>query len=826
MLSAIRVLDLTGADCRLAGHLLAQHGADVVVVEPPPRSAEPSAAEANQAAARTAEAWRIAFGRGTRSVALDPGDPADRRRLEVLLRHADVLLESWSNAERTALGLTPQRTAALNGRLVHATVSPFGIDGPRADWAATDLTVMASASPLAVTGDRDRPPVRMSTPQAFCFGAAAAAGAVLLALYERERSGLGQHVDAAAQTAAALATQTGLLAEAVGAPASIRSAGGASMGRMSLRFLYPAADGHVSITHVFGEIGGPATARLMAWVHEAGFCSEAVRDKDWIRYAVLIDTGEESVEEWEEIKAAVAAFTSSRTKAELLAGAIERKLLMAPVSNLDDVLHNPHFEARRFWVPTVAPDGSPIAAPGPYARFSGWEPPPLDTVPAIGQHTDEVARDWASPPAGWPATGSTPGPTSAAAAGAPGAPGALDGLKVVDLTWSVAGPAMNRTLADHGATVVKVESVRRLDAARTFIPFWDNEAGIERSALFDNLNAGKHSVALNIATPAGRAVLDDLLRWADVVIDSFSPRGRLAVGLDEDRLRTLNPDLIILSVSLFGLDGPLAELAGYGNLGGALAGCYELTGWPDRAPAGPYLAYTDYTSAHLMLVTVLAAALHRARGGSAPFIELSQAETALQFVAPALIATSMGGGTAGEAFTRMGNDDPAMAPHGVYPCAGDDRWVAIACQDDARWQALAALLGRPDLAGDPALERADGRLAARRRLDEAVSAWTSPQDPETVAERCQAAGVAAYTVQNSAECLADPQLAHRGHIVELDRPDRRCFVEATRFRLSRTPGRPRRSAPLLGEHTFEVLHELLGYDGDRIAELAAAEVLE
>ena len=174
----------------------------------------------------------------------------------------------------------------------------------------------------------------------------------------------------------------------------------------------------------------------------------------------------------------------------------------------------------------------------------------------------------------------------------------------------------------------------------------------------------------------------------------------------------------------------------------------------------------------------------------------------------------------------MGNDDLAMAPHGVHPCAGDDHWVAIACQDDERWRALCELLGRHDLAEDVALRGASGRLAQRERLHEAVSAWTADQAPDDVAARCQAVGVAAYTVQSSVECLADPQLAHRGHFVRLDHPQRGCLVEASRCRLSRTPGSPRRYAPQLGEHTVEVLTGFLGYDADRVADLAAAEVLE
>ena len=689
-------------------------------------------------------------------------------------------------------------------------MTAFGSDGPKSDWAATDLTVMASASPLAVTGDRDRPPVRMSLPQAFSFGGAAAAGAVLVALFERERSGLGQHVDVSAQQAAALATQAGLLAEAVGAPASIRSAGGATMGAISLRFLYPAADGHVSITHVFGEVGGPATARLMAWVHEAGFCDEAARDKDWVRYAVLVESGEESVEEWEEVKGAVAAFTSSLPKADLLQGAIERRLLMAPVSDLGEVMDSPHLRARYFFDRIADPRGQgTIRTVGPYARFSGWSPAPLPPAPGVGEHTAAVL----AAPAPVEAVPSEP---------ATGQDGALAGVNVLDLTWSVAGPAVTRVLADHGATVVKVESLRRLDAARTFVPFWNNEAGVENSALYDDLNAGKRSISLNIAEPAGREVLDDLIRWADVVIDSFSPRGRAKVGLDDARVRALNPTIVNMSVTLFGLDGPMAELAGFGNLGAALAGCYDITGWPDRSPAGPYLAYTDYTSAHLMLVTVMAALLHRRRTGEGQFVELSQSETALQFLAGGLLHTEV----TGLAFSRMGNDDLAMAPHGVYPCLGEDRWVAVACQDDERWQALCRLMGRSDLAADPDLAAGDGRLGQRRRLDDAVAAWTSAQDPDAVTLACQGAGVAAHTVQNSAECLADPQLLHRGHFVRPDHPDRDCVVEATRFRLGRTPGRPRGRAPQLGEHTFEVLTDLLGYDADRVADLAAAELLE
>jgi len=807
MLSHIRVVDLTDNEAAIGAFLLGQHGAEVIRVEPPGgsalRRARPLLADGSSAVAAS-------FGRDSRSVVLDLDDPTGRARLDELLAGADVLIENLTHTGRARWDLTPTATGTRHPHLVHTSISPFGLDGPKADWAGTDIVVMASASPLAVTGDRDRAPVRMSAPQAFCFAGSAAAGATLIALYERDTSGLGQHVDVSAQQAAALATQTGLLAAAVGAPPAVRFAGGAQLGLMSLRFLYPAADGYVSITHVFGAAGGIQTTRLMQWVHEAGFCDEATRDKDWIHYAELVDRGEEPVEEWDRVKQVVADFTGSRTKAELLAGAVERNLLMAPVLDLSEVLTLPHLAGRNFFQQPAGPDGGELPYPGRYIRASGWTPPAFRPAPALGADTDSI-----------PAR-TIPARTIPAAPAAPATGGALAGLKVVDLTWSVAGPAFLRVLADHGATVVKVESQKRLDAARAFLPFHNNEAGVDNSALYDNVNAGKQSITLNIADPAGRAVLDDLLRWADVVVDSFSPRGRRSVGLDHDRLQALNPGLLSMSLTLFGLDGPLAALAGYGNLGAAIAGCYDIVGWADRAPAGPYLAYTDYTSAHMMLVSLMAALLQRRRTGQGQFIELAQAETALQSLSPALLATASTGVT----FTRMGNDDLMMAPHGVYRCAGDDEWVALACQGDEQWQALCTLLGRADLAADASLATAEGRLAQRDRLDAAVEAWTVDQDPDTVMHRCQQAGIAAHTVQASVRCLADPQFRARGHFVELDHPNRLCLVEATRFRLSRTPGYPRRHAPLLGEHTFEVLTELLGYDGDRIADLAVAELLE
>ncbi len=811
MLSPYRVLDLTDHRGHFAGFILASLGAEVIAVEPPEGSA-----------ARRLGPWldgergpersltHLAYNRGKRSIALDlVGSEADRNELRRLAAGADVLIESDTPGVLSSLGLGYDDLAAVNPALIYCSVTPFGHTGPEATRPATDLTLLASGFSMSLNGDADRSPVRISVPQAHHMGAAPAAAAIVIALAERARSGLGQHLDAAAQAGVLLACQGAMLSEACNAPVPSRTAGGAKVGPLSLRFVYPASDGFVSISHVFGNAIGPRTTALMDWVHERGFCSAELAKKDWVRFAELVDLGEETPETFEEAKAAIAAATGSLTKAELLEVAMERRLLIAPIATPADVVENPHFNQRGFFEAVTVPGTErSIRVPGPFARTSARPLRPLGWAPGLDEHGAALRAEPARRPAA-PSPGADRGR-------------ALDGLKVIDFTWSIAGPVTVRVLADHGATVIKIESVTKPDAARGFMPVHDNVPGLERSALYDDMNAGKQSLALNLTKPEGRDVVRDLVRWADVVVESYSPRAMRNWDLHYERLREINPGLIMMSTCLFGQDGPLANFAGYGNLGAALTGFYGLAGWADRAPAGPYLAYTDYTSNHLLLAVLMAAIDYRRRTGEGCFIDAAQAEAAMHYLSPALIAYAVNG----EVANRMGTADPELAPHGLYPASGEDRWVAVACQDDGVWPALCAVIGRSDLAADPALVTAAGRLSRRAELDEAVGAWTAGRSGADAQTQLLAAGVTAQSLLTGAECLADPQLVHRQHFVDLDHPERRCIVENARVLFSRTPAQVTQRAPMLGEHTFDVLTDILGYDVDRIADLAAAEVLE
>ena len=317
----------------------------------------------------------------------------------------------------------------------------------------------------------------------------------------------------------------------------------------------------------------------------------------------------------------------------------------------------------------------------------------------------------------------------------------------------------------------------------------------------------------------GREVILDLVRWADVVTESFSPKAMKGWQLDYESLRRVNPALIMLSSCLMGQTGPRASVAGYGNMAAALTGFYDLTGWPDRSPAGPYAAYTDGVSPRFMLASLLAALEHQRSTGVGQYIDVSQAEAAIHFLAPALLDFQVNG----RVWSRMGNRDLQLAPHGVYPAGGEDRWVAIACTSDEEWLALCHVMNLELLAKDPELRGVEGRLARQDELDRALSGWTCKREERAIEAALIDAGIAAHVVQNAPECLADPQLLHRGHFARVSHElHEELVVEGSRFALSRTPARVERGGPTLGEHNGYVLKELLGYDEDRIAEIVAA----
>jgi crotonobetainyl-CoA:carnitine CoA-transferase CaiB-like acyl-CoA transferase len=815
MLSPCRVLDLSDDQGIFCSFVLAELGADVVCIERPggskARRQGPFAGDVREPE-RSLFWW--AYARNKRSVVLEPESPEDRDGLLRLIESADVLVESRRPGEMERLGLGFAELARLNPALVYVSVTPFGQTGPKAGWAASDLTVFAASGALWLMGDEDRPPVRNSVPQSFLHAGAEAAAATLVALHERRRSGRGQHVDVSAQQAVTLATQSDIVSAAVNSAGASRTSGGGKVGELELRFSYPARDGHVSITHLFGRAFGPATARLMRVVCEDGFCDEELRDKDWIAIASLIIEGAEPVETHDLAKAAIAAWTASKTKAELLEVAMERKILVAPASTMRDVVAFEHFAERGYFQPLERPDGGGATRQlGSFVRSADSPPPPARRAPRVGEHAAELLAERR-----------VPDPAAAPLAAQPSeqADLPLTGVKILDFMWAIAGPAGTRMLADYGAEVVRVESASKQDPIRGGRPFVERKFGRETGTLFHGCNASKLMLGLDLAKPESRDVVLDLVRWADVVCEAFTPGTMARLGFGYDPLLEVNPDLIMLSTSLMGQTGPLAKFSGYGNLSAAIVGFHEMAGWSDREASGPYGAYTDYINPKLLASAILAALDQKHRTGKGVHLDLSQAEASLHFLAPAMLDTLVNDADP----TRRGNRDDLLAPHGCYPVAGDDRWIAIAIEDDRGWQDLCRLLGREGLAGDPRFATANQRRENAKDLDSAVAELTREHDGGELEAGLQGAGIACHTVQNSAAACSDPQLLARGHFVRLESGEAYTIVEATRSKLSRTPARIRRGVPTLGRDNQEILEELLGYDQGRSSELAIAGVLE
>ena len=813
MLSSYRVLDLSSDRGQLAGRMLADLGADVVLVEPPGGSPSRQLgpfADGNDGDPERS-LWFWSYNNGKRSIVLDLDTADGQASLKELARGADVVIESDDPGAMAARGLGPEDLLAVNPALVYTSISPFGQTGPKANWRATDLTVVGAGMQLKLMGDEDRPPVRIPLDQSFLHASAEAAAGTMIALYERNRSGLGQHVDVSAQQAILQAVQSTSLSHLYNCPEGTRVSGGARLGPFNIRLRSEAADGYVSTTILFGEAIGPFGVRLFEWIHSEGMCDDSDLEIDWINFVEGMQTGRIPLNEYDRIQDVAEEFTRTKTKAELLQGALDRRLLIVPIATVADVVSSDQYEARDFWREIDVPAaGRSVTFPGPFAKFSAT-PMTLDRPPpTLGADTAEIVGSARTVEPPLAATGEASGDGE----------GALAGLKVLDFMWVMAGPAATRVLADNGATVVRVESANRIETARTIQPFLNDEGGAENSGLYQNMNAGKLGITIDMSKPEAREIILDLVRWADVVCESFSPKAMRAWGLTYEDLKAVKPDIIVASSCLFGQSGPLSSLAGFGTMGASLSGFYTLTGWPDRDPAGCFGAYTDYISPRFLSTAILAAVDHRDRTGEGQYIDLSQAEASISFLAPAVLDYVVNGREA----DRPGNRHAAMAPHGVFPVAGDDLWIAIACQDDAQWRSLVTLAGF-----DGGLAELD--LAARKdredELEGLVAGWTAGRDGGELEASLQEAGIAAHRVQGSELLAHDPQLQHREHFVEVAHADHgSVHVEGSRFKLSRTPASITDGGPTLGQHTFDVLVGLLGYDEDRIAEIAVAGVLE
>lgn len=391
----------------------------------------------------------------------------------------------------------------------------------------------------------------------------------------------------------------------------------------------------------------------------------------------------------------------------------------------------------------------------------------------------------------------------------------LHDVKIADFSWVGAGPRATKDLADFGATVVKIESRKRLDLGRMSPPFAGGKRDPDGSAFFAITNTSKMSVTINLNDPQGIDVAKKLVAWADVVVENFSPGYMDRIGLSFDVLKAIKPDIILASVSVAGRTGPLGTLRGYGNSAAALSGLAATSGWPDRDPHMPPFAYGDVVAPMFATVAILAALEHRRQTGAGQHIDISQVEPLVHTMAD-VYADVQTGNT-----TKPGNRSQVAAPHGAFACRGKDQYIAIAVRNDDEWTRLANAM----CCSDARFATLDGRKAHEDELEALLSAWTRDKDKHILADRLNAIGIAAEAVADGRDVFTDPELVLRGHYRRISHAKLgECDMPAPPIRFSASDIRVE-APPCLGEHLNTVLTDILGMSSDDVAALSASGAL-
>ena len=401
---------------------------------------------------------------------------------------------------------------------------------------------------------------------------------------------------------------------------------------------------------------------------------------------------------------------------------------------------------------------------------------------------------------------------------------ALEGVKVADFTWVAIGPLATKFLANMGATVIHIESQTRTDMLRMSQPYKDFVPGPNRAVMFAVYNDSKYGISLNLKIPQAQKVAKRLVRdWADVVVDNQRPGVMEGWGLDYDSLRKEKPDLIHVATAFQGKTGPYSVMPAIGNVAISLAGYTEITGWPDREPAIPHGAYTDFVAFPHLITVLIAALIYRRKTGKGQYIDLSQLESSLQSIGPVVMDYMING----RIMKRVGNRSTNAAPHAVYRCLGEDRWCAIAVSTDEEWRNFCNVIGNPEWTRDPRFTTLRARKENEDALNALVEEWTQQYPPEELMSRMQAAGVPAGLASASADLIDDPQMKHRGLLTTLEHPEiGPHFYQRPPYLMSKTPVEITMPAPCLGQHNEYVLKQILGMSDDEVAELVVAGALE
>lgn len=773
LLASVRILDLGGASSDGVGRLFADLGADVLKVE------LPGGSEARHAPPRVAGA-SIAFAvhnANKRSAVLDPDSAEDRQRLVELAGVADIVVDSGNPGAAAAFGTSCAALADQFGHLVALSVTDFGTAGPYRSWRATDAVLYAMSTALSRTGPTTGTPVL--PPEGVASGTAAvqAAWAVLAAFYRRLRDGRGDYIDFSRFEAVLQSLDPPFGSEGQAA-VGLKAAGELWRGRPRNQQIYPifaCKDGNVRIC----LLSARQWRGMRGWLGEPEQFADPKFDSIAARYTAS-----------RELNAAIADLFASQTMDELVAGGQTRGVPMAAVLTAAETLASDHFRAVGALTDLPVTDDVTLTVPVGPVVVGGHHAGVARPAPAAG--ADDA--DWAAAPfAGKPHDADVRRP--------------FDGLRILDLGVIVAGGELGRLFADLGAEVIKVESAAYPDGLRQTAP------GMTMSRSWALTHRNEKSLGLDLRHPEGAELFGRLVADADAVFANFKPGTLDALGFSYERLREINPRIVLAESSAYGATGPWSDRMGYGPLVRAATGVTWLWTSQDAEPGSFYDATTvfpDHVAARLTAVAALAAMIRREHTGMGAHVHIPQAEAAVNQLITAYVTEAAL--TAGVPVT----EDEAI--HAVYPCAGDDEWCAISIRSEADRAALSKVLGRDDLLGLP---------CERVQFITAVSEWTRGQDKADVAEMLQRAGIPAGPMNRAVDVPADPQVVFRALYSDMAHPlfDVPMLSETGPAPYTGIPAAELRPAPMPGEQTRQICGEVLGLNADHIDRLIAEGVV-
>ena len=851
MLSGIRVVELADELGEYCGLLLAGLGADVLKIEPPEgsptRRIGPFHGEAPDPE-KSLFFWN--YNRGKRSIALDIRTPAGREALLNLLGGADVLLDSTCGELNSAMGIDRQKIAGRFPSLVVARMTPFGDTGPWKNFKGSDLIHLALGGVMMncgydsdPKGRYDLPPIAPQVWHAYHIAGEQLAVGILAALLHRYRTGEGQDVSCAVHEAVSKNTELDLMSWVMRR---------APLFRMTCRHAAEKPDHVPNISHtkdgrwyMMSLMGERDEATLVPFLERYGMGADLQKPAEGTKLAARNVPGSLAGNERRfHILEVVQRFVRAYRYTDVpWAEGQKAGLLFVPLRKPHENAADEHWLIRRTFAHVEHPE---LGRSFPYptskwlSNATSWQIG--RRAPLLGEHTA----------AGLAEAGSIPRvdqPSRKRALeiaprySARGRPFPLQNIRIFDFSWFLATAGGTRFLAALGAEVIKVEWKEnpdtRLaamapiggraarDAATAPLPAVNDS---DMGGQFNNKNPGKRGLSLNIRHPQGLEIAKKLIRISDVVAEGFSPGVLERLGLGYEVMKAIKPDIIYLQQSGMGTKGTYGRFRTIGPVAASFAGTSEMSGLPEPAmPVGWGYSYLDWMGAYSFALAILGALYHRLRTGEGQYIDSSQCEAGIFLSGTAVLDWAANG----RPWTRFGNRSPykLAAPHGAYRCAGDDRWIAIACFDDAEWSALARVAGHPEWQADPRFATLRSRLANQEDLDALVTGWTETQNAHDCMYRLQEAGVPAGVCQTAEDrCDRDPQLAALEWLTEVTGTKIGTWPLAELpIKLSATPpyigGPTNRGAPCYGEDNTYLLGELLGYSSDEISKLAAEGVI-